>query len=47
VFLGVNGWRLTLTNDEAHDLVVAVAEGSLREIADVAEKLRAGSAPNP
>jgi len=47
VFLGVNGWRLTLTNDEAYDLVIAVAEGSRREVADVAEALRAGSAPNP
>jgi len=46
VFLGVNGWRLTLTNDEAYDLVIAVAEGSRREVADVAEALRAGSAPH-
>jgi len=44
-FLGVNGWRLTLTNDEAYDLVIAVAEGSLREVADVATVLREGSAP--
>lgn len=45
VFLGVNGWRLTLTNDEAYELVIAVAEGSRRDVADVAEALRAGSAP--
>ena len=28
-FLGVNGWRLTLTNDEAYALVMAVASGEL------------------
>jgi death-on-curing protein len=28
-FFGLNGRRLTLTNDEAYDLVMAVAEGRL------------------
>lgn len=38
-FLGVNGWRLTCTNDEAYDLVIAVAAGGLDEVADIAGRL--------
>ena len=41
--LGVNGWTLTLTNDEAYDLVISVASGELNEVADVAEQLRRGT----
>ncbi len=43
VMLGVNGWKLTLTNDEAYDLVIAVTSGDLAEVAEVAELLRSGS----
>ena len=43
VMLGVNGWVLTMTNDEAYDLVIAVASGDLNEVPDVADRLRAGS----
>ncbi len=32
-FLGVNGRRLTLTNDEAYYLVMEVAAGQLHEVA--------------
>lgn len=32
-FLGMNGRRLTLTNDEAYDLVIAVASGEVIEAA--------------
>jgi death-on-curing protein len=39
-FLGLNGRRLALTNDEAYDLVVAVAAGSLDDIAAIARGLR-------
>ena len=35
-FYGVNGHRLTLTNDEAYDLVVAVAAGDLPDVDDSA-----------
>jgi death on curing protein len=35
-FYGVNGRRLTLTNDEAYDLVIAVATGELDQVADIA-----------
>ena len=44
-FLGINGWRLTLTNDEAYDLVMAVASGDLTDVAAIAEALVAGTAP--
>ena len=44
-FLGVNGRRLTLTNDEAYDLVMNVAAGGLDDISAIAATLRAGSRP--
>lgn len=44
-FLGVNGWRLNLTNDEAYELVMAVAAGPVRDVASIAVLLRAGSGP--
>ena len=43
VMLGINGWVLTVTNDEAYDLIIAVASGSLTEVSDVADALRRGS----
>ena len=43
VMLGVNGWTLSLTNDEAYDLVIAIASGERNEVADVAEQLRRGT----
>ena len=42
-FLGMNGVRLTLTNDQAYELVMAVAAGRLDEIPQLAEELRNGS----
>lgn len=42
-FYGMNGLRLTLTNDMAYDLVIAVAEGRLDDIAAIAEHLAAHS----
>ena len=44
-FLGINGVRLTLTNDEAYELVMAVAAGRLTEIPELAELIRMGSRP--
>jgi death-on-curing protein len=38
-FYGLNGIRLTLTNDEAYDLVDAVAGGDLDEVAPIAKRL--------
>lgn len=45
VMLGINGWVLTLTNDEAYDLVIAVASGTLDDVTEVADRLRGGSRP--
>jgi death-on-curing protein len=42
-FYGLNGRRLTLTNDEAYDLVMRVAEGRL----DTVESIAAGLATRP
>lgn len=38
-FLGINGRRLTLSNDKAYDLVMSVAVGDLDEIAVIAQRL--------
>ena len=42
-FLGINGRMLTLTNDEAYDLIIAIATGELAEVSDIADRIRAGS----
>ena len=44
-FHGVNGVRLILSNDEAYDLVMAVAVGDLDDVERIAERLRSGTAP--
>ena len=41
-FYGLNGRRLTLTNDEAYDLVMSVAEGRLDTVDAVAAALATG-----
>lgn len=38
-FYGVNGRRLTLTNDGAYDLVIAVAAGQLDSAEEIAARL--------
>ena len=43
--LGLSGWVLDCTNDEAYELVIAVAEGRLSEVGEIAERLRAVSRP--
>lgn len=43
-FLGMNGYRLTFTNDEAYELVVAVASGALDDVGSIAGRLTAGVA---
>ena len=40
-FLGMNGARLTATNDEAYDLIIAVEDGSCTDVATLADRLRA------
>jgi len=44
-FLGVNGRRLTFTNDEAYELIIAVASGEVDEVEVIADRLAANSAP--
>jgi death on curing protein len=38
-FYGMNGYRLTLTNDEAYDLIMAVASGDLDDVQPIAARL--------
>lgn len=42
-FLGVNGRRLTLTNDDAYDLIIAIATSELVDVSDIADRIRAHS----
>lgn len=44
-FYGLNGLRLTLSNDEAYDLVIAVSAGDLDEVQPIAARLAAGTQP--
>ena len=44
-FYGLNGLRLTLTNDEAHELVIAIATGALDDIVVIAGVLQGNTAP--
>jgi len=44
-FYGVNGRRLTLSNDAAYDLVMAVAAGHLDTVDDIAAVLRTATEP--
>jgi death-on-curing protein len=48
-FLGMNGWEFTATEDEAYDLIIAIASGELDDVASIAERLRALTrrAPEP
>lgn len=45
VMLGVNGWTLTMSNDEAYEFIIDVASGRLTEVTDVADRLRVASQP--
>jgi death on curing protein len=44
-FCGLNGRRLTLTNDAAYDLVMSVAAGQLDAVDDIAAVLRGATQP--
>jgi death on curing protein len=44
-FYGMNGHRLTLTNDEAYDLVMAIASGDLDDVHLIAERLAPATRP--
>ena len=44
-FYGLNGLRLTLSNDEAYQLVMAVAAGELDDVEQIAHRLESSTAP--
>ena len=44
-FYGLNGMRLTLSNDEAYEFVMAIASGELDDVEPIAERLRDDTAP--
>ena len=44
-FYGVNGRRLTLTNDAAYDLIISVAAGQLDTVDGIAAVLQAATEP--
>lgn len=44
-FYGLNGRRLTLTNDAAYDLVIQVAAGGMDLVSDIARVLQAATVP--
>jgi death on curing protein len=44
-FYGLNGHRLTLTNDAAYNLVISVASGQLDTVDEIADALRPATRP--
>ena len=44
-FYGINGFRLTLSSNEAYRLVMSVATGELEEVSVIASSLEQGTAP--
>ena len=42
-FYGLNGLRLTLSNDQAYDLVMAIAAGDLDDVGPIADRLASGT----
>jgi death-on-curing protein len=44
-FLGVNGRRLTMTNDEAYEFIMRIACGELRDVAEIAAILAEATSP--
>lgn len=46
-FYGVNGRRLTVTNDEAYELIMDIAAGKLDSVDDIALILATATEPRP
>jgi death-on-curing protein len=46
-FYGLNGRRLTFTNDAAYELVMSVAAGQLDAVDDITAVLRGATQPRP
>ena len=45
VFLGMNGLRLTMTNDEAYNFTIKVSTGEFESVAAIAAAIRESSEP--
>lgn len=45
VFLWINGYEVVATDDELFELVMAIADGSLAEVAKIAELVQATTRP--
>ncbi len=44
-FYGMNGMRLTLSNDRAYELVIDIASGTINDVPRIASMLEAGTEP--
>jgi death-on-curing protein len=44
-FLGINGLRLTWTNDEAYEIIVAIASGTVDDVDQIAAIIESASTP--
>lgn len=44
-FVGINGFRFTLTNDQAYDLIIEIATGNLDDIPTLARRIGASIKP--
>lgn len=44
-FYGMNGMRLTLTNDQAYDLIIEIASGAVGDVSEIASVLQRGTEP--
>jgi len=44
-FLGMNGYRLSFSNDEAYDFIIDIATGVLSEVDTISERLKAAAVP--
>ena len=42
-FYGLNGRRLTMTNNDAYDVVMAIASGALDDVALIAQRLESST----
>ena len=47
VFYGLNGLEVTATDDQLYDLIIAIADGSEREVGKIAAELAAHTRPMP
>jgi death-on-curing protein len=44
-FYGMNGMRLTLTNDQAYELIIEIASGALNDVPEIASVLETNPGP--